>query len=100
VRERCRARTWRRPGTADAGSGRYPRFKGVGHFDTVVFPKDGDGCRWDSTPYDPVTRMRIQGVGHVKVHQHRPVAGRGKTVSVKREGRKRKCQMPGGWSRL
>ncbi|MDX3228738.1 transposase [Streptomyces sp. ME19-01-6] len=29
----------------------YPRFKGVGHFDTVVFPKDGDGCRWDSTPH-------------------------------------------------
>ncbi|MFH8473259.1 RNA-guided endonuclease InsQ/TnpB family protein [Streptomyces sp. NPDC018000] len=66
----------------------YPRFKGVGHFDTVVFPKDGDGCRWDSTPHDPVTRVRIQGVGHVKVHQHRPVVGRVKTVSVKREGRK------------
>ncbi len=30
----------------------YPRFKGVGHFDTVVFPKDGDGCRWDSTTSD------------------------------------------------
>ncbi|CDR10011.1 transposase IS891/IS1136/IS1341 family [Streptomyces iranensis] len=28
----------------------YPRFKGVGHFDTVTFPEDGDGCRWDSTP--------------------------------------------------
>ena len=63
----------------------YPRFKGVGHFDTVAFPKDGDGCRWDSTPHDPVTRVRIQGVGHVRVHQHRPVRGRVKTVSVKRE---------------
>ncbi|MFH8475518.1 RNA-guided endonuclease InsQ/TnpB family protein [Streptomyces sp. NPDC018000] len=66
----------------------YPRFKGVGHFDTVDFPRDGDGCRWDATPHDPVTRVRIQGVGHVKVHQHRPVVGRVKTVSVKREGRK------------
>jgi len=64
----------------------YPRFKGVGHFDTVVFPKDGDGCRWDSTPHDPQTRVRLQGVGHVRVHQHRPVRGRVKTVSVKREG--------------
>ncbi|MFJ5894028.1 RNA-guided endonuclease InsQ/TnpB family protein [Streptomyces sp. NPDC093064] len=64
----------------------YPRFKGVGHFDTVVFPKDGDGCRWDSTPHDPQTRVRLQSVGHVRVHQHRPVKGRVKTIAVKREG--------------
>ncbi|WP_329580281.1 RNA-guided endonuclease InsQ/TnpB family protein [Streptomyces sp. NBC_01361] len=66
----------------------YPRFRGVNWFDTVDFPKDGDGCRWDSTPHDPVTRVRFQGVGHVKVNQHRPVVGKVKTVSVKREGRK------------
>ncbi|MFF0291240.1 RNA-guided endonuclease InsQ/TnpB family protein [Streptomyces sp. NPDC005262] len=66
----------------------YPRFRGVNWFDTVDFPKDGDGCRWDSTPHDPVTRVRFQGVGHVKVHQHRAVVGNVKTVSVKREGRK------------
>jgi putative transposase len=35
-----------------------------------------------------VTRVRFQGVGHVKVNQHRAVAGKVKTVSVKREGRK------------
>ncbi|WP_427168373.1 RNA-guided endonuclease InsQ/TnpB family protein [Streptomyces sp. C1-1] len=64
----------------------YPRFKGTGYFDTVTFPKDGDGCRWDSTPHDPLTRVRIQGVGHVRVHQHRPVRGQVKTLSVKREG--------------
>ncbi|MCX5321257.1 transposase [Streptomyces sp. NBC_00120] len=66
----------------------YPRFRGVNWFDTVEFPKDGDGCRWDSTPHDPVTRVRLQGVGHVRVHQHRAVAGRVKTVSVKGEGRR------------
>lgn len=66
----------------------YPRFKGVGHFDMVTFPKDGDGCRWDSTPHDAQTRVRVQGVGHVRVHQHRPVRGRVKTVSIKREGRR------------
>jgi putative transposase len=66
----------------------YPRFRGVDWFDTVDFPKDGDGCRWDSTAHDPVPRVRLQGVGHVKVHRHRPVSGRVKTVSVKREGRK------------
>lgn len=65
-----------------------PRFRGVNWFDTVDFPKDGDGCRWDSTPHDPVTRVSLQGVGHVKVNQHRPVVGKVKTVSVKREGHK------------
>ncbi|MER7952903.1 transposase [Streptomyces sp. NPDC096079] len=64
----------------------YPRFKGVGHFDTVTFPKDGDGCRWDSTSSETQTRVRLQGVGHVRVHRHRPVRGRVKTISVKREG--------------
>jgi putative transposase len=54
----------------------------------VDFPKDGDGCRWDSTPHDLTTRVRLQGVGHVKVNQHRPVLGKVKTVSVKREGRR------------
>ncbi|NLU67728.1 RNA-guided endonuclease TnpB family protein [Streptomyces sp. HNM0574] len=66
----------------------YPRFRGVGHFDTVTFPKDGDGCRWDSTPQDKQTRVRLQGVGHVRVHRHRAVRGRVKTVGIKREGRR------------
>ncbi|SFL23160.1 RNA-guided endonuclease InsQ/TnpB family protein [Streptomyces pini] len=66
----------------------YPRFKGAGHFDTVTFPRDGDGCRWNSTPHDAQTRLRLQGVGHVRVHQHRPVQGRVKTISMKREGRR------------
>ncbi|UQI45353.1 transposase [Streptomyces sp. HU2014] len=75
-----RVKTGEKPG--------FPRFKGAGHFDTVEFPRDGDGCRWDSTPQAPVTRVRFQGIGHIRVHQHRPVAGRVKTVSVKREGRR------------
>lgn len=66
----------------------YPRFRSGKRFDTVDFPKNGDGCRWDATPHDPVTRVRLQGVGHVKVHQHRPVVGKVKTISVKREGRR------------
>ncbi|MFI6655465.1 RNA-guided endonuclease InsQ/TnpB family protein [Streptomyces sp. NPDC050523] len=66
----------------------HPRFRSGKRFDTVDFPKDGDGCRWDSTPHDPTTRVRLQGVGHVKVHQHRPVVGKVKTISVKREGQR------------
>jgi putative transposase len=65
----------------------FPRFKGRGWFDTVQWPKDGDGCRWDSQPEHPsATYVRLQGIGHVRVHQHRPVKGRVKTISVKREG--------------
>lgn len=65
----------------------FPRFKGRGWFDTVEWPKDGDGCRWDSQPEHPTaTFVRLQGIGHVRVHQHRPVRGRVKTISVKREG--------------
>ncbi|PZG21296.1 transposase [Micromonospora craterilacus] len=65
----------------------YPRFKGVGWFDTVQWPKDRDGCRWNSIGGGP-TRVYLQGVGHVRVHAHREVDGRVKTVSVKREGRR------------
>ncbi|GAA3029741.1 transposase [Streptosporangium longisporum] len=65
----------------------FPRFKGKGRFDTVEWPKDRDGCRWDSQPGHPsVTFVRLQGVGHVRVHRHRPVRGRVKTISAKREG--------------
>ncbi|MFL6052284.1 MAG: RNA-guided endonuclease InsQ/TnpB family protein [Actinoallomurus sp.] len=65
----------------------FPRFKGRGWFDTVEWPKDGDGCRWDSQPEHPrATYVRLQGIGHIRVHQHRPVCGRVKTIAVKREG--------------
>ncbi|WP_308164171.1 RNA-guided endonuclease InsQ/TnpB family protein [Nonomuraea sediminis] len=65
----------------------FPRFKGRGWFDTVEWPKDGDGCRWDSQPHHlSATFVRLQGVGQVRVHRHRRVLGSVKTISVKREG--------------
>lgn len=54
----------------------YPRFKGRNRFDSVTFPALGDGCSWSGT------RLRLQGVGHIKVKQHRPVDGMIKTVTV------------------
>ncbi|WP_240196918.1 RNA-guided endonuclease InsQ/TnpB family protein [Nonomuraea lactucae] len=64
-----------------------PRFKGRGWFDTVEWPKDGDGCRWDCQPEHPAaTFVRLQGIGHVRVHRHRRFLGTVKTISVKREG--------------
>jgi putative transposase len=66
----------------------YPRFKGEGWFDSVQWPKDGDGCRWDSVPDSGQVRVYLQGVGHVRVHRHRKVEGRVKTITVKREPRR------------
>ncbi|MBM0225027.1 MULTISPECIES: RNA-guided endonuclease TnpB family protein [Micromonospora] len=53
----------------------YPRFKGSGWFDTVEWPKDRDGCRWDSAPDSGQVRLYLQGVGHVRVHAHRASDG-------------------------
>ncbi len=72
----------------NGGTPGYPRFKGRGWFDTVTWPSDRDGCRWNSQPRGQATRVYLQGIGHVRVHQHRPVAGTVKTISAKREGRR------------
>jgi putative transposase len=62
----------------------YPRFKGKARFDSVEWPKDGDGARW----LPERRRVYLQGVGEVKVDLHRPVQGRVKTIQIKRQGRR------------
>jgi putative transposase len=63
----------------------YPRFKGPRSFDSVEWPEDRDGCRWNATPDRAAVRVYLQRVGHVRVHAHRKIIGRVKTLSVKRE---------------
>jgi putative transposase len=62
----------------------YPRFKGKARFDSVEWPKDGDGARW----LPEQRRVYLRGIGQVKVHLHRQVQGRVKTIQVKRQGRR------------
>jgi putative transposase len=62
----------------------YPRFQGKARFDSVQWPKDGDGARW----LPETKRVYLQGIGQVKVELHRSVAGRVKTIQVKRQGRR------------
>jgi putative transposase len=62
----------------------YPRFKGAGRFDSVEWPKDGDGARW----LPETKRVYLQGIGQVKVDLHRQVHGRVKTIQIKRVGRR------------
>src|SRR5262249_3322570 len=56
----------------------YPRFKSRRRFDSYTFPSYGDGCRLTRA------RLYLQGIGHIKVKLHRPLAGTIKTVTVKR----------------
>jgi putative transposase len=57
----------------------YPRFKGKNRFDTVEFPAYGDGCKLKGE------KVYFQYVGDVKIKLHRPIEGKIKTVSFKRE---------------
>lgn len=62
----------------------YPRFKAAHRFDSVEWPRDGDGCRWQPDR----RRVHLQGIGHVKATLHRQVQGRVKTIQVRRHGRR------------
>ncbi len=66
----------------------YPRFRGRGWYDSVTWKEHGHGCKWDSGPTTDQTRVYLLGIGHVRVHAHRKVEGRIKTITVKREGRR------------
>jgi putative transposase len=58
----------------------YPRYRSRDRWDSVLWPSDGDGCRWRDG------RAYLQGIGSVRVSAHRPVEGVVKTLAVKREG--------------
>jgi putative transposase len=63
----------------------YPRFRGRGWFDSIEW-EHKSGAVWDSVPHPTVTRVKLQGIGHIRAHQHRAVRGTVKTVRAKREG--------------
>jgi putative transposase len=65
----------------------YPRFKPYQRFDQVLFVA-GNGAKWEPVNGGRWAHASFQAVGRVKVHQHRAVAGRVKTLQLKREGRR------------
>ncbi len=65
----------------------YPRFKPHQRFDQVLFVA-GDGARWEPADDGRWAHASFQAVGRVKVHQHRAVVGRVKTLQLKREHRR------------
>jgi len=58
----------------------YPRFKSRNRFDSFTFPSYGDGCKIRDNG-----RLYCQGIGDLKVKWHRPLQGKIKTVTLKRE---------------
>ncbi len=62
----------------------YPRFKGRGWWDSIEWAVN-EGSRWDSSPHPSITRVYLKGVGHVRVHKHRDIKGRVKTIKAKHE---------------
>jgi putative transposase len=64
-------------GEAEPG---YPRFRGVGRYDSFTFPQVPVGCHLDAA----AKRLRVMNVGLVKVVLHRPLEGTPKTATLRR----------------
>ncbi len=67
-----RVRTGEKPG--------YPRFRGKGRYDSITYPQVPVGCKLDAE----ARRVRLHGVGLVKIILHRPLAGTPKTATISR----------------
>lgn len=70
----------------------YPRFKGKGWWDSFAFKECsvGNAQSWKWTtcgrPDDTRRRINIPKVGKVRIKMHRPLEGRPKRLTIKREG--------------
>ena len=72
---------------AKKGKAGYPRFKPCSRFNQVQYAA-GDGATWTAAPANGWARAAFQGVGSIKVRQHRSVPGTVKTLQLKREHRR------------
>jgi putative transposase len=58
----------------------YPRFRGMGRYDSFTFPQVPVGCHLEAE----AKRVRIMNVGWVKIVVHRPLEGTPKTATIQR----------------
>lgn len=56
----------------------YPRFRGFGRYDSFTFPQSGFALLDNG-------RLRLSKIGDVKIELHRPVAGKCKTLTIRRD---------------
>jgi putative transposase len=63
----------------------YPRFRGRGWWDSFTFPQVWREGNWVG-PGKPLGngKVKVPGVGHVRIKQHRPLEGVPKTLTIKR----------------
>ena len=67
---------------AKKGKAGYPRFKGKGRYDSFTFPQAYEtGVKLQ----EGGKRVLLHGIGSVKIKLHRPLEGKIKTATVKRE---------------
>jgi putative transposase len=57
----------------------YPRFKSFNRFDSFTYPQGGFSLTHD-------TRVCLSKIGSLKVRLHRPIEGKMKTCTIKKEG--------------
>src|SRR3989337_2871969 len=57
----------------------YPRYKGRDRFDSFGLKEYGNGFKLDGR------RLRLSGIGRVRVRWHRPIDGKIKTVRIRRQ---------------
>lgn len=70
----------------------YPRFKGRGRYNSFLFKQFGHGARLDGR------RLKLYGIGRVRVRWHRPLEGTVKTVRIQHKAGRWyacfACEMP------
>ena len=57
----------------------YPRFKGQNRFDSFGLKEYGNGFKLEGR------RLRLTGIGRIRVRWHRPIEGRVKTIRLRRQ---------------
>ncbi len=62
----------------------YPRFRGTGRYDSITYPQVSVGCKLDGESDAEARRLRLHGVGLVKIILHRPLEGVLNTATISR----------------
>ena len=58
----------------------FCRFEPANRFDSLTYPVYGNGCKLQED-----SKLRLQGIGHIKIKLHRAIEGKIKTTTIKRE---------------
>jgi putative transposase len=58
----------------------YPRFRGKGRYDSITYPQAPSGCKLEADG----KRLRLHGVGPMKIIPHRPMEGAPTTATIRR----------------